>query len=788
MSSYFSFFSQLNRSEIKRSSTGNGIEHFDHEEESLPCQIQYICVFTTATKNDERGNNNDDAGASEKSSQDALTRILVFVENDDGTISSLLRKQFEERLPGLLQGVGGFLQQFDGVQQYDTYKHGDGKGDGYGVQKSRCLAEPLIIKSKSNTLIVLELENDHFFVCSVSSTNSPAIHQLQHLVYGYQQRFTFSQKPLSVLRQTLDSNVLADTLDVYWKSFLIAFNKGHHEVEGIRWLNSLNRAGALLGFSNTSKPAYKQSSMRAPQNIMEEIATSLRSMQIVPHGLIVSSLDETEISKYGFVNCHSVTSKFSRDTLVDVYRYLEYEVPVFSKVKLKMNLELKLRLKLRLKLKLNQKPDLKLRQVATGDRTNLDNSSEGYSLYNPLHLAGNLLTMPIYSVSEYISQRGINDAHTNVYEETNNNENNIQASNWSLVPSFLRSTGTGSEPLATHEAHTTMGRCYFLESDNNHENANQDAEGEQEEEQVEEQVEEEELEAQENHDSDDQGCFFFDEASESGSLKVVYILDYEGIVMKCGLLTFVKKKIAISLIYEDPELEVLNLNNFCNQLKTFVLDDLVDEVESTFGYGSSISKSNLSHSFNSVQSLTFAQIAANLEDGFSYIIYDEPRNCYQTSLSFLPFDVLEKKTVYHIHDQLYKTIGPLVEKWKLLQKTQRVNEFFHKFSTDSGNDWIVYYVKHGLKVIVVVKKQSKTCKNTLYRDTSTSVQVDKSLLNQMSGTISNYANLGFLLNLSDDVKYWLGMIIENSEFDERVDNNDEHGIAIDTESSIENIN
>lgn len=145
---------------------------------------------------------------------------------------------------------------------------------------------------------------------------------------------------------------------------------------------------------------------------------------------------------------------------------------------------------------------------------------------------------------------------------------------------------------------------------------------------------------------------------------------------------------------------------------------------------------------NSISSLKLHQ---PVDNDFFFIVYNLAEDFYQTSLP-LPRHPTEPgvNLIHHLHDQLAHHF--LVQgAASIFQKDNAVSEHLHKFA-GAHSDWLFYFIRHKQQAIVIIRnynaKKHKTAEERGY-------------LRQLAESVHDYANLGFLDNLGDDVKVWL---------------------------------
>lgn len=228
-------------------------------------------------------------------------------------------------------------------------------------------------------------------------------------------------------------------------------------------------------------------------------------------------------------------------------------------------------------------------------------------------------------------------------------------------------------------------------------------------------------------DEDDHGGFLLGLRDDLIHSRPVY-LDTDVGPRQYLLVVYRKGDIVVTLVYDSLVLAVSE-SKFFPDLAREVMEPTCDAVAS-FLLGGSIS----------LQSLP---MQAEPDSDFFYVVIENGQ--VQSSLPYLPVPNDDtgvapyENAIFHLHDQL---IELFVCKNKDLLGHGTIDEYLHKFNSNKQNDWMFYYIGKRDKHTIIIKNKH---------------HLKKKVVRQPGPLASmyEYASLGFLDNLGEDVKLWL---------------------------------
>ncbi|CAI5760760.1 unnamed protein product [Candida verbasci] len=588
--------------------TFNNYETTNNTIELLPKQaypnINYISIFNPTL-----------VSSTSESNEELLKQIIIFInDKTHGQIEQL-------KIVGLIRGIQSLVNEFTESE------------------------EPLIIKSETESSIVIQLESNYFIIFNISTTDKLILHQLSELIAITNRRFTLFNKPLHLFYD-FDKDVLRDSLVSYWTNFKNCYNSSYLKYPPtLNWINNLNYKGFLGLF-----PYYKSSSSKL-NNL--ELKERIEDIDQTPKGIIISCFNDEITKKNGII--YKDSSGLEDDSLIDIFNWLEfnnYHAKTFEENEFISNL-----------------PKQKFYEDGGALQT-----------LNPVNLGHNLVVTPLnYTVSSV----------SNIYNEP---------SSWLTMPKFITNLTTTNEEQPLPKS--------------------QDSEA-----------------------TEDTGTYLIGLNQESISRKIVYIKSISGEIDEYQLILFQNGNFYITLIYESSNVNVDN-PTFYSDLQphlNLIIDDLIQY------------QSNLSNSISSLKSIYNNNQQQEIDSDFFYVIFDKDSKSFQTSLPYLPYITnLENEkirywtAIYYLHNQIFNLFADM--------NCFQFDEFFHKCTTNKLNNWMFYYLKYKNKNIIIIKNKNK------HHKVNERVVVEKGLIDKLSDGIYEYGSLGFIENLTDDIKYWLGQV------------------------------
>lgn len=640
-----------------------------------------------------------------ESDEELIKQIIVFLQGKDLPESQF--SQIEQlKLIGLLRGIESLGESFSNSTTSTT----TGK-------------KPTILKSLDSSTVMIELESNYFLACNItisSQINDQTVNginqQLLKSIMQSQRYFELFNKSIDYTYNQYGINYLQGSLKSFWRNFLTMFNSQSITIpisptSSINWFNGLNYQGFLGLLPYTQ---YKKSSIIINQQIREDIELFMNHNKSVS-GVLINYFNLKLPKRHGVVYMNTIGNKYiDNDGLIDIYNWLEYNQYHDNLSNLNNGGVLSSNLSVA-----SSPPQEGENQDGNASDGTTDTQfgfdvSLGLRVLNPVNLTNNLVISPInYTVST-------------VMEGT-------QVSNWLAMPQFIKKLTVGDE---NETAELPPDQTADINENRSEE------------------------------DEDDLSGEFIIGLQSDGSIlrQVVYLKTTDSTYQEHQLVTYHKDDIYVTLVCEssDPKLD---LSGFYKSLETSLLNPIIEQIE-TVAMGGSM----LQTSVNSIRSL---YVPNDIDQDFFYITCNPKQRNFQSSLPYLPHlsnmnsDTLTKyqlTALYYLHDQLSNIFQPIFFE-------NQLHEFFHKFTSNKLNDWMFYYIKYQDKYIIIMKNKSKNTTSTLTNNqlsASVPPTIERSIVNRISEGVLDYAKLGFLENLGDDVKYWLGTQQEDLESIEQV--------------------
>lgn len=640
-----------------------------------------------------------------ESDEELIKQIIVFLQGKDLPESQF--SQIEQlKLIGLLRGIESLGESFSNSTTSTT----TGK-------------KPTILKSLDSSTVMIELESNYFLACNItigSQINDQTVNginqQLLKSIIQSQRYFELFNKSIDYTYNQYGINYLQDSLKSFWQNFLTMFNSQSitipiSPISSINWFNGLNYQGFLGLLPYTQ---YKKSSIIINQQIRKDIELFMNDNKSVS-GVLINYFNLKLPKRHGVVYMNTIGNKYiDNDGLIDIYNWLEYNQYHDNLSNLNNGGVLSSNLSVASSPPQEGENQDGNTSDGTADTQFGFDVSLGLRVLNPVNLTNNLVISPInYTVST-------------VMEGT-------QVSNWLAMPQFIKKLTVGDD---NETAELPPDQTADINENRSEE------------------------------DEDDLSGEFIIGLQSDGSIlrQVIYLKTTDSIYQEHQLVTYHKDDIYVTLVCEssDPKLD---LSGFYKSLETSLLNPIIEQIE-TVAMGGSM----LQTSVNSIRSL---YVPNDIDQDFFYITCNPKQRNFQSSLPYLPHlsnmnsDTLTKyqlTALYYLHDQLSNIFQPTFFE-------NQLHEFFHKFTSNKLNDWMFYYIKYQDKYIIIIKNKSKNTTSVLTNNqlsASVPPTIERSIVNRISEGVLDYAKLGFLENLGDDVKYWLGTQQEDLESIERV--------------------
>ena len=640
-----------------------------------------------------------------ESDEELIKQIIVFLQGKDLPESQF--SQIEQlKLIGLLRGIESLGESFSNSTTSTT----TGK-------------KPTILKSLDSSTVMIELESNYFLACNItisSQINDQTVNginqQLLKSIMQSQRYFELFNKSIDYTYNQYGINYLQDSLKSFWQNFLTMYNSQSIKIpisptSLINWFNGLNYQGFLGLLPYTQ---YKKSSIIINQQIREDIELFMNDNKSVS-GVLINYFNLKLPKRHGVVYMNTIGNKYiDNDGLIDIYNWLEYNQYHDNLSNLNNGGVLSSNLSVASSPPQEGENQDGNTSDGTADTQFGFDVSLGLRVLNPVNLTNNLVISPInYTVST-------------VMEGT-------QVSNWLAMPQFIKKLTVGDD---NETAELPPDQTADINENRSEE------------------------------DEDDLSGEFIIGLQSDGSIlrQVIYLKTTDSIYQEHQLVTYHKDDIYVTLVCEssDPKLD---LSGFYKSLETSLLNPIIEQIE-TVAMGGSM----LQTSVNSIRSL---YVPNDIDQDFFYITCNPKQRNFQSSLPYLPHlsnmnsDTLTKyqlTALYYLHDQLSNIFQPTFFE-------NQLHEFFHKFTSNKLNDWMFYYIKYQDKYIIIMKNKSKNTTSTLTNNqlsASVPPTIERSIVNRISEGVLDYAKLGFLENLGDDVKYWLGTQQEDLESIEQV--------------------
>lgn len=778
MNNYFTLLISL----INDSDKGGNLSAYVNTDNVSVAKINYISIFNTDLVDNE-----------EESSEELHKQIQCFLtptssSKTDGQNSNEDSKEkinLEHiNIIGLIRGINSLAQTFSDSQNQDTS----------------------IITGSKSTMILKNLETSYYIICSVSLPTStgvkpePIIKQLIQIIEKAHALFYLSNPSFKILLDAYKLDTFKYILGQYWQGFLDSYELENYMFPAdLKWPNTMNYQGflGLLGQKANleSSKTYKKSSVGLSYAARNEINEIIRNKLPndtdgdIPKGLIISYFNKSIPKKYGVIYMNNSEIEGSddgeeevieREAIVDIYQWLEYHDyhDKLDSVTLSNSKNPKefFTSSEAIKKRISTSFGMTSPKLSSGNEWNdITSKFTPYSaleLLNPISLTNNLVILPLnYTVNSAITFGGSMAGITMTgSENVNLQENN---GSWMSVPYYLNPFGRSTE---AREENTTDIEANEQEID---------------------------IEAEDNDDEpEDLGEYVIGlKKNENTGDNFIYtrpvyldtkIRTRDSNAIKCEkreylLVIYRKDDIYITLIYDSSYFGISE-PKFYQELMSRTLEPAAEAIQS-YLLGGSILGNSFELLPRSINGDLGARHSAEQtpDNDFFFVAFNEKDNLIQSSLPYLPIPLIDEATgdqfnsrlnkitlkylgaIFHLHDQL---IDLFITKSKeeFFNGSSGINEYLHKFNSNKMNDWMFYYVKYPKRYVIIIEnrhhksKKKETSPNAKPRPSSfigselQQQQLDDGngyFFSNITDSVYDYANLGFLENLGDDVKIWL---------------------------------
>ncbi|KAK6198002.1 uncharacterized protein RJT21DRAFT_131647 [Scheffersomyces amazonensis] len=725
--------------------TNSNSPYYDTKSTYNP-QLKYLSVFNPSLIENSNA----------ETSEELFQQIICFISSNsqaEGNQSLSEEEKIEQlKIIGLIRGVNSFAVDFNNSKDNDV----------------------TIINSSKSSIILINIESEYFLACSISfnakhnNKSNFTNHQLIKLIKSFYRNFVIQNTSFGNIVEKYQLPVLKQLLLQYWQGFYFNYNSQYYKIPpGLSWPNSLNYKG-FLGLLPSDR-LYKRSSLSLNFQATSEISNIVQGdSESIPKGIIISYFNKLFPKKYGLLHVES-NPKLSENELIDIYSWLEfhdYHQTLTTEALSNINFDENF------KSNLSVIPDLESETSSTANSATSSGNfqqittenlravtSTALEMLNPRNITPNLAISPInYTVNTMLSIGDqVKHYGTGIVESVEE----VTSGGWLSVPPLLKNLSLSGAGNTENE--TIVENAIPNDDDDD--------------------------EIEEENTGEYLIGSKFDLSTNTNTVfkKLVYLKtkvdDNKEEEREYQLVIFKKDDIILTLVYESGWDQLDNIE-FYETLAQDTLSPAIDEIDNSV-LGASIIGT-------SVGSLNGIIRKNELDNDFFFIVFDKEEGWIKSSLPYLPHINLNEEenkpliryqsAIFYLHDQLTSLF--LMQRNNNFFTHNKMGEYFHKFTSNKQNDWMFYYIKHKGKFIIIIKNRNhstkKKRKSIAYRKLSVvppsitsnmsspisngheqleSQVVDTSLMPELDDgilhRISDYAHLGFLDNLGDDVKYWL---------------------------------
>lgn len=564
--------------------------------------------------------------------------------------------------------------------------------------------KPITVLITGGTVTIVEIDPGYFLACSMalpqkSERHDVMVKQITSLIARAQRNFNLLNPPFSKMLKIHGIESFSEVLREYWTDFMGNFNDALNlqwAPKLLAWPNCMNYTGV---FDFLPDHNYKKSSIRVPDSLRTDLEDTINNIEVRPSGILVANFNKSVPKRYGLIYMNSKLAteddSLSNDSMADIYNMLEFYDYHDELTHERLGKRRPLSQFFAQMESVTPPSEVDTEEELTQTPFSL-NPAAAFEMLHPANITNTLVVLPLSSTVNGIKYLGlaVNDQIP-------------------LAPSWM----LFQRPKEPTEAIA------------------------------------EEPEVQEDEEV---GHFAVGLEGEDISRLLVYILtsSTKPEVREHLLVVYVQEGIVIAYVF-DSSIEQLSQAAFYNKLKEsseLVLDTVSESMNISSGphLGSSIL--SLPNPISTMVRLEYNSV----DSEFFFIVYDTKEHYYQSSLPFLPVTKAVEKdeavakltqrfhnALFHLHDQI--TDHFVMRSQMFLNN---VSEHLHKFSSNKTNAWLFYFIRHKHKAIIIIRNYNSKHKPE-------KKEVDAGYLHQIADSVYDYAHLGFLDNLGDDVKVWL---------------------------------
>ncbi|PSK79305.1 hypothetical protein CJJ07_000807 [Candidozyma auris] len=238
--------------------------------------------------------------------------------------------------------------------------------------------------------------------------------------------------------------------------------------------------------------------------------------------------------------------------------------------------------------------------------------------------------------------------------------------------------------------------------------------------------------------------------------------DSNGDVCENSVVIYIESNVLLAFVFDSSAQELAD-PAFYQSLRLEVCEPAVELIGDCIALssGGMMLNSSISSLPNPVGNIIKDEDNPDIDSDFFFIIYDTQDKSYQTSLPWLPQPSMPssvnnevarvsyhyQNAFFHLHDKLSDYF--VMRSAGNIFLDTAVREHLHKFSTNKNNDWLMYFIRHRQKSIIIIRNY-----NTKHKKSKV-IPKEVAQASSWTSSVYDYAHLGFLDSLGDDVKVWL---------------------------------